>query len=235
MAHAQTWNAAFQAIPPDTEDISRGAERIRDLKEAIQERIAKDHYFDMSGTNDDHGEHLAVTLREQAADPANVANKGFVYTKEVGGKAELFYLDEDGNAVQLTTGGSINVSVPASFASGTKMWFYQNTAPTDWTYLSAITDRCLAVKGGTGSFNVNGGNEAGTWQLPNHTLTLAQIPAHTHSITCRSKSANGNNVRSSSGGGSYSATTGSAGSGSAHNHGLTYRPYSAVGIICEKD
>jgi hypothetical protein len=53
-----------------------------------------------------------------------------------------------------------------------KAWLYENTAPTGWTYQS-LTDRVLAVKGGSGLYNANGGTTAGeTW---------ANLKAHTHS------------------------------------------------------
>lgn len=163
MAYTHTWNAAFEATPADTEDISQGADRIRDLKSAISERMEHDHYWDTSGTDADHGEHTAVTLREQASDPSTEANKGHIYTKEAGGKAELFFQDEDGNAIQLTSGGSLNVS-SGSVPSGTKMWIYANTAPSGWTYDSGITDRVIAVKNSAASgYNSTGGTEVGSW------------------------------------------------------------------------
>jgi hypothetical protein len=89
----------------------------------------------------------------------------------------------------------------ATFVYPTKMYFYQNTAPTGWTIDSAVTDCCLAVKGGSAAYNVSGGNKAGTWAM-----TEAQMPVHTHSAT-----------------GSSSATTsvtasGTAVSGGAHTH-----------------
>ena len=40
-----------------------------------------------------------------ASDPTAAAGVGFVYSKDVSAKAELHYLDEDGNVVQITTGG----------------------------------------------------------------------------------------------------------------------------------
>jgi hypothetical protein len=121
------------------------------------------------------------------------------------------------------------------FAIGTKMYFYQNTAPAGWTYDAAVVDRCLAVKGGTQAYNVNGGNQAGTWTQPDHTITVAEMPIHHHHYNAPGI---GYVVE---GGGSYNcgnfagSDTDSAGSGTAHNHGTTYRPHAAVGIIATKD
>lgn len=39
----QTWNAAYEAVPADTDDASEGALRIRELKRDIRERIAVIH------------------------------------------------------------------------------------------------------------------------------------------------------------------------------------------------
>ncbi len=49
----------------------------------------------------------AIALGENASDPAAVANRGFVYTKDVSATSELFYEDDGGNAIQLTSGGAV--------------------------------------------------------------------------------------------------------------------------------
>jgi len=75
---------------------------------------------------------------------------------------------------------SDDLSVPANanfIPAGTKMYFYQNTAPTGWTIDETPADAVLAVKGGSNAYNVDGGNQAGTWTQPNHTHTG---PSHTH-------------------------------------------------------
>lgn len=48
-------------------------------------------------------------LDEQAGDPANVANKGILYTKDVAGVTQLFYEASDATVIALTplTGGSV--------------------------------------------------------------------------------------------------------------------------------
>ena len=108
MAYTQTWNAAFEATPAAGDNISEGDDRIRELKVDIRERMAKDHYFVIAGTDADHGEHDKITFNApQSADPANVANKGFVYTKDVSAKVELHWEDEDGNVVQISDDGGL--------------------------------------------------------------------------------------------------------------------------------
>ena len=77
-----------------------------------------------------------------------------------------------------TTAGTACQGNDARFIpAGTKMWFYQNTAPTGWVIDSTPADAILAVKGGSAAYNVNGGMAAGTWTHPTHTHTG---PSHTH-------------------------------------------------------
>ncbi len=111
MAYTDTWNSAFEALPADANAVSEGADRIRDLKLAIRERLAKDHYLVIAGTDADHGEHVKITFQAQSEKPAAVANKGFLYIKDASAKVELFWEDEDGDEVQLTTGGVLNAPV----------------------------------------------------------------------------------------------------------------------------
>lgn len=63
--------------------------------------------------------------------------------------------------------------------SGTKMYFYQNLAPTGWTIDSGPADSLLAVKGGAQAYNSTGGQVLGTWTPTGHTHTG---PSHTHTM-----------------------------------------------------
>ncbi|KKL92150.1 hypothetical protein LCGC14_1887620, partial [marine sediment metagenome] len=94
MAHIRTWDAAYEATPPNAQLAAQGAQRIRELKVDIRERLDLDHIMDDDDTND--GRHRWVALVEQAGDPGNLADKGFLYTKDVGGLTELFYEDAAG-------------------------------------------------------------------------------------------------------------------------------------------
>ncbi len=118
MAYTDTWNAAFEASPADGDTVSEGAERIRDTRIGIRERMEKDHYMAVAGTDADHGEHAKVTLRVGSA-PTPEANKGYLYAKDVSSIAELHYINENSVETQLTGLGSGGwVAVPsASFTS----------------------------------------------------------------------------------------------------------------------
>ncbi len=101
----RTWDASYEASPPDSQAASQGATRIREVKQDIRERLAVDH--SMAGDAND-GAHNKATLLEQSADPTAAANTGFVYAKDVGGITELFYEDSSGNVIQVTNNGSID-------------------------------------------------------------------------------------------------------------------------------
>ena len=74
---------------------------------------------------------------------------------------------------------SLDYKVNNFFATGRKVYLYENTAPTGWSIV-AVTDAVLAVKGGADAYNANGGTQAGTWTQPSHTHTG---PSHTHDTT----------------------------------------------------
>lgn len=106
---AYTWNGTFLATPADTEEEALGAQRIRDTKAAVGERVAIDH--SLLGNTDD-GKHLWVTLPPQASANAMTldATNGRVFTAVVGGSTELFYQDSNSAVTQLTSGGAINLT-----------------------------------------------------------------------------------------------------------------------------
>jgi len=102
MAFSRTWNAGYEANPSNAQVASQGAERIRELKVDLRERLEVDH--SMAGDSDD-GYHLYCTLLEAASDPSSKTDAGKLYTKDVSGVTELFYIDSDSNVTQLTDGG----------------------------------------------------------------------------------------------------------------------------------
>ena len=95
------------------------------------------------------------------------------------------------------------------------------------------------MKGGSNDYDAVGGNVAGSWLSPSHTLITAELPSHRHSYT-RYPSANlwvykyvGNIWYPYD---FSTVNTGSTGGGGGHRHGTnTYRPYSVVGIIAKYD
>lgn len=121
------------------------------------------------------------------------------------------------------------------FLPGVTMWFYADTAPLFWRIRTSLTDRVLAVKGGTQAYTNWG--QRGTWDQENHTLTVNEIPAHSHRMATYKTVSSGNGVANkisaSTSNTSFTATTDNTGGGQGHNHGNTWRPRAAVGICCE--
>jgi hypothetical protein len=119
----------------------------------------------------------------------------------------------------------------SAFPTGTVMLFAQTTAPTGWTKSTAHNDKALRIVSGTAG---SGGTVAfatafstatalsvsGT--VGNTTLTIAQMPNHSHSY------ARAINANIGTGGDSFfgygddeSSLTGTQGGGGAHNHGFS--------------
>ena len=120
---------------------------------------------------------------------------------------------------------SLDYKVNNFFVTGRKLYLYENTAPTGWTIV-AVTDKVLAVKGGSASYNISGGNTGGAF-----TISIANMPAHTHSYSrYGSLSTAYGNPAATMWYAVVSSNTGSTGGGD----GL-YRPAAAVGIIVTKD
>lgn len=145
----------------------------------------------------------------------------------------------------------------AEFPSGTKMLFYQDTAPTGWTIQNTLNDKVVYITKGSSAGGQTGGAEhsTGTWTQPTHThttsghtLTSAEVPAHTHKVITNNGSNDGTYgisyyMNSSLLSYTTSAATDSFGGGGSHTHGdtgssgtaNTWRPAAYSVIICAKD
>ena len=119
---------------------------------------------------------------------------------------------------------SLDHKVNNFFVAGRKLYLYENTAPTGWTIV-AVTDKVLAVKGGSAAYNVSGGNTGGSF-----TISTANAPAHTHTGAV-------NTYIGLAGGGLtyYTGSSGAIPTGSTGGGDGLYRPAAAVGIIISKD
>lgn len=153
---------------------------------------------------------------------------------------------------------SLDYLTNSFFETGRRLWLYEDTAPTGWTYLASIVDRVIGVKGGSNAFNVAGGNQAGTWAQPNHTHTG---PSHNHKWYVKNATGTYDESWASDGESKHDLVanidkTGVArgisskqatplndqytkleGTGATSNSATanTWRPYGAVGIIVQKD
>jgi len=198
----QIWDSSYENIPADNDQASEGALRIRNLKRDIRERAEIDHDWD---DVTDSGKHTQVTFVDPlGADPSDVTDEGMLYTKNVSAKAELFWKDEDGNVIQLTTAGKIleaSLEAKAFFPATTRMLFQQAAAPTGWTkdVTAGLDDHALRVvtttsftagSNGTNAFSValstafaSAGYQLVAADIPALTGTSSSAGAHGHSFT----------------------------------------------------
>ncbi len=92
-------------------------DRIREAKQATTERLDVDHFWALTGSEvsgSDTGQHRFITFHMSRVGPAAVAeNHGYLGIKDFDSKAELIWIDEDENEIQLTKQG-------ASYSSGSQ-------------------------------------------------------------------------------------------------------------------
>ena len=105
------WN---EDIPSDNNLAGEGNDEIASLKARVKERLELDHQF--SGEldpleGDCDGYHKKVTLQKLSEDPTPLTGTGVLYTKEVDGIIELFFVDEVSGIVnQLTEQGVLSLN-----------------------------------------------------------------------------------------------------------------------------
>lgn len=153
---------------------------------------------------------------------------------------------------EFPTNGVAGHSVIMLGNSSTIIWFYLNSAPPGWKALSTGADTVLAVSGGSGDYNVNGGNpdNAASWEIDG--FTAANESTHTHTLAAGSSSTSGTGTLSEvyKVGSAIQCGTGDAGiardklsvttgAGAAHAHTIshdsTYRPSASVGKLFQLD
>lgn len=101
MTYTYTWDATFEANPDNSDYVQYGAQEIRELKEAINERMAKEHQWDLAN-NEEQGEHLKMTLEEISEPSTPDSNKIIIYAADDGGTTELYAKDADDSITLLT-------------------------------------------------------------------------------------------------------------------------------------
>ena len=142
--------------------------------------------------------------------------------------------------------GTNTVTIPAAtgelwiIPSGTRMAFQQTAAPTGWTKdtTSAINDSAIRLTTGTAS---TGGDVAFETAFADQntsatTLSIAQIPSHTHTFSGYQVLGGGGLPQNSASATSLSSnTTGATGGGGSHVHSVDLNVKFYDFIIAEKD
>jgi hypothetical protein len=143
-------------------------------------------------------------------------------------------------------------------STASKIWMYRNDALQGWAITTAVADCVIGLKAQTSgaAFYASGGTTVGTWTQPDHVLTTAEIPAHTHDgglITYRYATAAGTTGATAIAGASalpystfgassystyvtlsswaYQVSVAAEGGSTAHSHGSTWRPSAALGTL----
>lgn len=236
-----TWNNTFLTTPADTEDESLGAQRIRDTRNAVGERLKVDH--SLAGDAND-GKHLKITFPATAtAAPIGLdAGNGRLFASGAAGNTELFYQDSSGRILQLTASGSVNTpAVVSPIPSGTIMLFAQPTVPAGWNLVTGFEDHLIYI------FNDTGGQTGGSWSITglstnSHVLTVNELPPHQHEEFVGQGSGGGLAAWSVVSGNTTSDAgfqTGATGGGAGHDHGAvnsdsTWRPQYLSVVLGQK-
>lgn len=159
------------------------------------------------------------------------------------------------------TGNGAALTGIASFASGTKMVFYQASAPTGWTQdtAAALSNTVMSVVTGTGggtggstsyfsSFLATTNKTATQPAAPvtgsvsgtvgGHTLSTPEIPSHTHTFfqaSYANPSSTGTYISregpSSGGATGFTQNTGGTGGGGSHSHPFSGSLSSATAAV----
>ena len=237
------WNAY---LPTSVTEIKATPAQVRDNWEAFEAWTAEQHYGLTSTAS--AGQHIAGGCSVIAVNVSTAITAlsdvvcGFAYATDL---VDFGYNDGTGwNRL----GGPI--------ASGTRMLFYADTAPSGWTLLTSVNDKVVYItKGSSGVSSVgqSGGqiHTTGSWTITglstnvgDHVVTIAEMPAHTHTYTYEwtiaTAVAGGFVHPLSDAGDDTNTATAGAGGDAAHNHTMAahdglWRPAASCVIICTKD
>lgn len=141
-------------------------------------------------------------------------------------------VDSQGRLTSASSGAS-----PSAFPSGTAMMFVQTAAPTGWTKSTTHDNKALRVVSGTAS---SGGSVAFTTAFASGlsagatTLTIAQIPSHSHTAATSTNLNQSTlymqySLKNAADGGTW--TSNATGGGASHNHSLPSFAVQYVDVI----
>jgi microcystin-dependent protein len=168
-----------ETSPPDDQNRSLGDNRITEIKTQIREILAADHEFIYTGQGTEWGYHNKVTLITGTSDPTAVADCIILYAKDVNSKAELHFIDEDSNTMQLTSAGDW----VGGMVDEIRMWSGTlANIPAGWALCNGTSGRPDLLAKFVCGINT-AVTEPGTSDGSNSiTLTYVNNPSHTHTV-----------------------------------------------------
>jgi len=222
---SQIWS---ETSPAGSDNVSAGDDRIREMKTQIREVIAVDHEFTSTQTADTGGQHKKVTLQERADLGTGAEGVPILGAQTVSGKAELVFTTEGDADIQFTKGDYPYYSAPENVAgmAGIMNLIYPvgyivtlgvSTNPGTLFGIGTWTAIAGKVIVGIDSTQTEFDTLNETGGAKTHTLTTAQIPAHTHTVNNKWEYAPGG-YGSNSPNNAAGSNTGSTGGGEAHNN-----------------
>lgn len=221
------------STPVGTDLLRTVDDKIREMKSALQDALRCDDTEGVESVFPGSAPSTAPVFRYRGL-------KDVTASRPAAGQYGLFF-DTTRNVLQRDNGVSWD-DVATVIPAGTKMVFYQASAPTGWTKDTANNDKALRVVsgsgGGTGGTNAVSSGLAHTHTTGDFTLTIAEMPAHTHTVSDQT-AAGASYGTNATAGNVDTKTTSSVGGGAAHNHGATGSTsptfqYIDV-IVCTKD
>jgi hypothetical protein len=117
--------------------------------------------------------------------------------------------------------------VTPPFPAGTRVLFQQTAAPTGWTKITTFNDAALRVvsgaasSGGSVAFTTAFTSQAVTGTVGNTTLTVDQIPTHSHGLQSYVGTDGGGSFGNPLGSSSIFSSTFGTGGGQSHTHSFT--------------
>ncbi len=190
------WDVPFEAKPAGTRNLNLGAPDIRGFKTAVQERLVREHNWDLAGTQSEHGWHKlgsalcyygtsAPTNRPDEATALSTADAGRMFWDSATNLLQIYsgsaWVDLDIIASSaltvtddLTVGGEIN-----NLLSSNR--YIHADAPTQASIFDKLSpflpdiDDVIKITGGYSSFGTLSGGNVNTVNLSHAIRTSSTV------------------------------------------------------------
>lgn len=233
-SYSETWDVT---VPAGSRNRALGDDDIRAMKRAFDERLNEDHFKPSDETGETRvGYHRKVTL-PAVANPTPVADAIVIFGKDFSNVTEACLMDENGNVIQLTSGGAPLGLGTDKWRTGDKILSSNVTTPTGWTDISTTYSNYF-IRISSGTPLTTGGTDSHSHGATTgaHILTVSELPNLNFSLPARN--ANGwdlaaNFVQGSNDSGGSGTITGSTSNGGAGSHSHTVATDSNIPVYVQ--